>query len=101
MELFKNTNYDFLGWKWPFSASKYRLANEASNSSILGPSSNAPFFTATATAIVIRLYNAAKYPSRLDAAIDHSMTESSADTTASSLDIGGIGVGGGGVTTIS
>jgi hypothetical protein len=47
------------------------------------------------------LYNAAKYPSRLDAAIDHSMTESSADTTASSLDIGGIGVGGGGVTTIS
>jgi hypothetical protein len=29
------------------------------------------------------------------------MTESSADTTASSLDIGGIGVGGGGVTTIS
>jgi hypothetical protein len=29
------------------------------------------------------LYSAAKYPSRLDVAIDHSITESSADTTAS------------------
>jgi hypothetical protein len=51
--------------------------------------------------LVIRLYKAAKYPSRLDAAIAHSMTESSADTTASSLVIGGNGAGGAGVATIN
>ena len=38
-------------------------------------------------------------PSRLDVSIDHSVTESSADTTASSVDIGGIGAGGRGVAT--
>jgi hypothetical protein len=57
------------------------------------------FVTAAPTAIVIRLYSAAKYPSRLDVSIDYSMTESSADTTASSVDIGGIGAGGPGVAT--
>ena len=56
---------------------------------------------ATATATVIRLYSAAKYPSRLDVAIDHSITESSADTTASSFDIGGNGAGGGGGAIIT